>query len=147
MTKAILAQFEAATKEFCALAKAVPIKSLHFAPAPGEWPPAFVIHHLADCDAHFMVRFLNILSEENPRIVPFNEESFPDALQYEGRSIAVSLSTIEALSTQLVNILSQLPDESWNRTGLHDERGKISLSDVLQTTTNHRMGHLDQIRQ
>ncbi len=147
MSKEILAQFESATREFVALAKSIPAEKLNFVSDPGEWSAGYVIHHVADCDAQFMVRFLNILCEENPAIVPFNEEIFPSRLRYDGRHIQVSLSAIESSTLQVVDILGQLGSEEWSRTGVHIERGFISLSDVLQTTTNHRAEHLDQIRQ
>ena len=86
MSKEILAKFDAATQEFCSLAKSVNIYTLHALPEEGEWSAAYVIHHLADSDAHFLVRFLNVLAVEHPAIVPFDEESFPAALGYEGRN-------------------------------------------------------------
>ena len=146
MTKEILAQFEEATKEFCALAKSLPVAGIHQFPSPGEWSQAYVIHHLADCDAHFLVRFLNVLSVDKPAIVSFDEATFPVALRYEGRSVAVSLAAIEASRAHLVDILKQLNPEDWNRTGIHSELGELTLSEILQSTINHRVNHIDQIR-
>ncbi len=146
MTKEILAQFESATKEFCAVAKSLPVASVHTVPAPGEWSNAYVIHHLADSDAHFLVRFLNVLSVDKPAIVPFDEEVFPAALRYEGRSVSTSLAAIEASCSHLVDILKQLDGDDWSRTGIHAERGELTLSELLQLTTNHRVGHIDQLK-
>jgi len=56
MTKEILAQFLAATAEFVATAESLSEEQLNRVPAPGEWSAAYVIHHLADSDAHFLVR-------------------------------------------------------------------------------------------
>ena len=146
MTKAILAQFESATKEFSALARAVPLQKMNVSPAAGEWPPAYAIHHLADLDAQFATRFLNMLVSDNPAIVSFDEESAPDALDYAHRSAEVSIALIEASCAYLVDILNQVSPEAWNRTAIHPAKGKISMSELLEVTTNHRLGHLDQIR-
>jgi hypothetical protein len=146
MSKEILAKFDAATQEFCAVAKSVNIYKLHAVPAPGEWSASFVIHHLADSDAHFLVRFLNVLSVDRPAIVPFDEESFPAALAYEGRSVAISLNAIEATRAHLVDILSHVSEDVWNRTGVHAERGEMSLTSILELTTNHRVGHIEQLQ-
>ena len=146
MTQEILVQFEAATKEFCTLAKSLPVSKIHQEPAPGEWSPAYVIHHLADSDAHFLVRFLNVLTVDSPAIVPFDEERFPAALRYEGRSVSKSLAAIEASCNQLVDILQQINESDWNRTGIHAERGELSMTEILQVTTNHRTSHIDQLK-
>jgi DinB superfamily len=147
MTKEILAQFDSTTKEFCALAKAIPFEKLHVAPAPGEWPPSYAIHHLADLDAQFATRFLNMLVAENPTIVSFDEESAPLALDYEHRNAAVSLALIEASAAFLVDVLNQVSPDAWSRTAVHPAKGKLSMSELLEVTTNHRISHLDQIRQ
>jgi len=146
MTQEILVKFESATKEFCSLSRSLPASKIHQAPAPGEWSPAFVIHHIADSDAHFLVRFLNVLTVDRPAIVPFDEERFPSALHFAGRSVATSLAAIEASCAQLVDILRQLGESDWNRTGIDAEGGELTLTEILQVTTNHRIGHIDQLK-
>ena len=146
MSKEILQQFVSANKEFCAYAKAMKPEQLSHVPAPGEWSPAYVIHHMADSDAHFLVRFLNILSTDKPAIVPFDEEAFPTTLGYVGRNVAISIASIEAATAQLVDIFSNVSDEVWNRTGLHPERGELTASALLQLTLNHRVWHLEQLK-
>ena len=147
MTQEILQQFESATHAFCDYARAIPADKVLTSPKPGEWSHAYVIHHLADSDAQFAVRFINLLSVDTPGIVPFDEDSFPGALHYDGRNVETSLAAIEASCAHMVEILKQLSPEEWNRTGLHPERGVLTLSDLLQLTTNHRVGHLDQLKQ
>ena len=146
MTQALLEQFEAATRDFVAAAKAIPEEELHHSPSSGEWSPAYVIHHLADSDAYFLTRFLNALSVENATIVPFDEEIFPTALRYAGRSVEVSIASIEASSAHAIDILKQITDSEWVRTGVHPARGEMSLSDLLALTLNHRTEHLDQLK-
>jgi hypothetical protein len=146
MSKETLARFESATKEFIALARSMPTDQLDQVPEPGEWPAAYVIHHMADSDAHFIVRFFNILSVDKPAIIPFDEEIFPTALRYVGRSTEISLAALAASCAQLVDILSQLDESDWSRTGVHAERGELSLSALLELTTGHRVGHIDQLK-
>jgi len=146
MTQALLEQFEGATRDFVAAAKAIPEEELHHSPSSGEWSPAYVIHHLADSDAYFLTRFLNALSVENATIVPFDEEIFPTALRYAGRSVEVSIASIEASSAHAIDILKQITDSEWVRTGVHPARGEMSLSDLLALTLNHRTEHLDQLK-
>ena len=145
MTKEILARFESATHEFLNAARLVPAEKLEIAPDEGEWPPSYVIHHLADSDAQFLVRFINVLSMDRPAIVPFDESTFPGALDYPNRNIATSLTAIDSSCAHLVDILKNVNEAGWNRTGMHVERGELTLSALLELTTNHRIGHIDQI--
>ena len=39
----------------------------------GEWSPAYVIHHVADAELQFGVRYANALAEDNPQVIPFDE--------------------------------------------------------------------------
>jgi len=146
MTKELLTQFLSATDEFIATAESLSEEQLNRVPAPGEWSAAHVIHHLADSDAHFLVRFLNLLSVDKPEIVPFDEEAFPTSLHYEGRTVATSLHSIKSSAAHANDILSQITDKEWSRSGFHPQRGEMSLTDVLQLTTNHRVGHIDQLK-
>ena len=147
MTLEILHQFESATKEFCAYARTISAEKVVTSPKPGEWSYAYVIHHLADSDAQFAVRLINVLSVENPGIVPFDEDSFPGALHYDKRNVETSLLAIEASCAHMVDTLKHVSTDDWNRTGLHPERGVLTLSQILELTTNHRVGHLDQLKQ
>ncbi len=146
MTQELLSQFQSATSEFVSTAKALPAEKLVWIPAPGEWPATYVIHHLADSDAHFLVRFLNVLSVDNPHIIPFDEEAFPSSLHYEGRNISTSLDAVEASAAQLVEILRQVDESTWSRTGLHKERGVLTLTQLLQLTINHRVEHTAHLK-
>jgi len=146
MSKELLQQFAAANREFCAYAKSIPADKLHVAPAEGEWSPAFVIHHMADSDAHFMVRFLNILSTDNPQIIPFDEEAFPTSLGYAGRDVAISIAALEASCAHLVDIFANVSDDVWSRAGVHTVRGEMTASALLELTLGHRTGHLEQLK-
>jgi len=146
MSKELLEQFAAANREFCEYAKSIPAEKLHTPPAEGEWSPAFVIHHMADSDAHFLVRFLNVLSTDKPAIIPFDEEAFPTALGYTGRSVATSIAALEASCAQLVDIFANVSDDVWSRTGVHTVRGEMSATALLELTLGHRTGHLEQLK-
>ena len=146
MSKELLQQFATANLEFCAYAKSIPADKLHTAPAEGEWSPAYVIHHMADSDAHFAVRFLNILSTDNPAIVPFDEEAFPTTLGYAKRDVSTSIAAIEASSAYLVDLFNSVPDSVWSRTGVHAVRGEMTASALMELTLGHRTGHLEQLK-
>ena len=45
-----------------------------------------------------------------------------------------------------VRLLESLADDEWSRTGMHQERGILSVAAVAQLLADHDRTHLDQIR-
>ena len=112
----------------------------------GEWSAAFVIHHIADAEIQFGVRYSNALCEDNPTIVPFDEEKFPTGLQYGKRSVAVSLDSLAASHTMNYEILKNASDADWDRISTHPQRGAVTLLQLVTLSANHIAGHIDQLK-
>ena len=112
----------------------------------GEWSAAFVIHHIADAEIQFGVRYANALCEENPTIVPFDEEKFPKGLQYSKRSVAVSLDSLAASHAMNYEILKNASDGDWSRISTHPERGAVTLLQLVTLSANHIEGHIAQLK-
>jgi hypothetical protein len=112
----------------------------------GEWSAAFVVHHIADAEIQFGVRYANALCEENPSIIPFDEEKFPTGLQYDKRSVAVSLDSLAASHAMNYEILKNASSDDWNRISTHPERGKVTLFQIVTLAANHIEGHIAQLK-
>jgi len=112
----------------------------------GEWSAAFVIHHIADAEIQFGVRYANALAEENPAIVPFDEEKFPNGLQYAKRSVATSLQSLAASHAMNYEILKNASDADWGRISTHPQRGAVTLLQLVTLSANHIEGHIDQLK-
>lgn len=112
----------------------------------GEWSAAFVIHHIADAEIQFGVRYANALCEENPTIVPFDEEKFPTGLQYEKRSVAISLQSLAATHAMNYEILKNASDADWQRISTHPQRGPVTLLQLVTLSANHIEGHIAQLK-
>ena len=112
----------------------------------GEWSGAFVIHHIADAEIQFCVRYANALCEENPTIVPFDEEKFPTGLQYSKRSVTVSLESLAASHEMNYEILKNATDADWSRISTHPQRGEVTLLQIVTLAANHIDGHIAQLK-
>lgn len=111
-----------------------------------EWSAAFIIHHVADAELQFGVRYANALAEDNPQVIPFDEEKFPSALQYQNRSVEASLNAITALHAMNYEILKNATDADWQRISTHPQRGTVTLSDLVSLGTDHTAGHVTQLK-
>ena len=112
----------------------------------GEWSAAFVIHHIADAEIQFGVRYANALCEDNPTIVPFDEEKFPVGLQYGKRSAAVSLQSLAASHAMNYEILKNASDADWTRVSTHPDRGEVTLLQLVTLSAKHIESHIAQLK-
>ncbi len=108
--------------------------------------PTIQVHHIADAEIQFGVRYANALCEDNPTIVPFDEEKFPTGLQYDKRSVAVSLDALAASHAMNYEILKNASDADWSRISTHPQRGAVTLLQVVTLSANHIEGHIDQLK-
>jgi hypothetical protein len=112
----------------------------------GEWSAAFVIHHITDAEIQFGVRYANALCEQNPTIVPFDEEKFPTGLQYSKRSVSVSLQSLAASHAMNYEILKNASDADWQRISTHPQRGPVTLLQLVTLSANHIESHIAQLK-
>jgi hypothetical protein len=111
-----------------------------------QWSAAFVIHHIADAEIQFGVRYANALCEDNPTIVPFDEEKFPIGLQYEKRSVAISLDSLAASHAMNYEILKNASIADWDRISTHPKRGAVTLLQLVTLSANHIESHIAQLK-
>jgi len=101
---------------------------------------------MCDGEMHFATRYITNLAEITPNIVPFNENVYPDRLQYAKRDALTSLTAIEGLQLAIANILSAIPESDWSRTSMHPEGGLMTLKDLFAMDTRHSKSHAGQLR-
>lgn len=147
MSQEVLASFLKSSQEFIDLAKSISPSDYGKVAKPGEWSAGFVIHHMADSDSQFAVRYLNILTVDGPSIVPFDEEAYADAAHYAKRDPAASLAKMIAAHAYLAELFGSLQDSDWARTGNHPEAGIVTLADVVKTAAGHIGGHANQLKE
>jgi len=141
----ILEKYRSSAISFLNEAKEVSEVALHES-NNGEWSAAFVIHHIADAEIQFGVRYANALCEDNPTIIPFDEEKFPTGLQYDKRSVAISLQSLAGSHALNYEILKNASDADWMRISTHPQRGAVTLLQLVTLSANHIEGHIDQLK-
>ena len=145
-SKELLADFIRCGEEFISTARSIAVADLGKVPIPGEWSAAFILHHMCDGDLHFATRYLNNLAEDSPEIFPFNEDIYPDRINYAKRDPLASLAAIEGIFQATKNILTIVPESDWLRTSVHAERGVITLADLVSIAAGHSKAHAEQLR-
>ncbi|MSO43353.1 MAG: hypothetical protein EXQ76_03890 [Candidatus Planktophila sp.] len=111
-----------------------------------EWSPAFVMHHVADAEMHYAIRYFNALTIDKPPVISFDEDAYPSLLNYEGRDWVNSLALIESIGNLVQVALSPISKEEWERLSLHPETGEVSLTSLIGKASNHMAAHTEQLR-
>jgi hypothetical protein len=142
----LLQTYSENAQAFITAARSFPEAKVNLSPAEGEWSAAYVIHHMADYELQFGVRYANALAEENPAIVVFDGAKFPTALHYEKRSVGNSIAAFEAVHNLNYEILKNASPEDWNRTSVHPEKGRVYLTSSVKLCGGHIGAHIEQLK-
>ncbi len=116
-------------------------------PVAGKMSTLEVICHLADFEPIMADRMKRVIAEDNPTLLGADENRFLAALAYHDRDLEEELVIIDRTRSQLGRILAKLPAASLQRTGTHNERGPLSLENLLTLAINHIAHHVKFIHQ
>ena len=119
---------------------------LRRAPAPGEWPAAVVVAHLADAELVYSVRARTILAVDRPFLAAFDEQAWAARAAGLDADVRDTLQRWRLLRDANVRLFASLDEGEWAREGVHEERGPITLADLAGILAAHDRAHLDQIR-
>ena len=105
-----------------------------------------MIHHIADSHVFAFIRTRFIATMDHPTIQPYDQEVWAELPDAKTGPIEPSLQIIKGMHTRWVAFLRALPAPAWERTGLHPERGVISIDDLVRIYAGHGAKHLEHIR-
>lgn len=112
---------------------------------PEGWTVRQVVHHVADSHMNAYIRTKLALTEENPRISPYEEGEWAK-LPDSKLPIAPSLTLLTALHERWVVCLNSLTDKDLSRTYYHPGSERtFSLADVLALYAWHGEHHYQHI--
>jgi len=117
-------------------------EQLEARPVPGKWSTLEVVCHLSDFDPILADRMKRVIAEDRPPLLGADEKRFATALAYHRRDLEEELALIERTRSQMARILRTLPAEAWQREGVHNERGPLTLERLLTVAANHIPHHV-----
>ena len=111
-------------------------------PVPGTWSIQQIIVHLWESDLAASHRMRRIIAEETPLLIAYDETACAKALFYEQEDIARVCRLFDDNRRMTADLLRRLPDAAFSRVGIHNQRGKVSLADMVQIYVDHIRGHM-----
>jgi uncharacterized damage-inducible protein DinB len=116
-------------------------------PVPGTWSIQQIILHLMDSDLIAADRMKRVAAEDHPTLIGYNETAFAKNLAYEDVSAQDAAEIFRLNRRMTAELLRRLPDAAFKRTGLHNERGEVTLEQLLDTYTGHLDHHVKFIKE
>jgi hypothetical protein len=113
---------------------------------PGAWTARQVIHHIADAAAVMSERVRLILTEDRPKIKPFDENLWVQLADELASPPADSLAIVEGTHARLVRLLESRPLSNFRREMEHPQQGFVKLDRVTCYLDWHGRHHLAQLR-
>lgn len=114
----------------------------------GAWPIRVLLGHLADAELANAHRARRIVAEESPVFSVWDENAFVEQNLY-GVGRGVSGDGVIGAFVAVVHTLRQWTSlwltaqgpAAWTRSGMHPEKGQLSLRDIVVTNTWHLEHH------
>jgi hypothetical protein len=110
----------------------------------GGWTVRQVAHHVADSHMNAYTRFKLALTEDAPRIKPYEEARWA-RLPDSALDPAVSLALLDALHARWDVVLRAIAPDDWARTYEHPENGTTSLRAALGIYAWHGKHHVAHV--
>ena len=114
-------------------------------PVPGKWSAREIVHHLADSESFSAQRLRKLLTEDNPVIQGYDQDAWAILLRYNLRDHGPALALFRAVRETTAQLLPEIGDDDWKRSGWHTESGLYKATTWLEIYAVHAHNHAQQI--
>src|ERR1041384_773183 len=118
-----------------------------FITAPDKWSIRQIVAHLADAEMVGAHRLRAVIAEDNPTLTGFDQNAWTRHLDYAHRKPKQSLESFRRQRAENYDLLKNLPDSAFARTGNHTEMGTVTLLQLVEGYAQHAEAHARQMQQ
>jgi hypothetical protein len=136
---------QATPKKLASLIKGKTKKQLTRKPAPDKWSAAEIMAHFADVEIAIAWRVRLVLSANAVPIQAYDQDAWAATFGYSRRDSRQSLALFQINRDANIRLVKSVPRKLWDNYGVHQERGKESVSRIISMVAGHDLNHLKQI--
>ncbi|HWQ45490.1 MAG TPA: DinB family protein [Longilinea sp.] len=115
-------------------------------PTESEWSPVEITAHLRDVDREvYLPRLKRILENDNPFLPGEDTDRWAELRQYNTLDGCSTLQGFFAARQTLIDLISNLPAEAWDRPARHAIFGPTTLAEMVTFITTHDRAHVQQL--
>ncbi len=133
-------------KKIARLLTGVSKKTLVRRPAPKTWSIAEILAHLADGELVVGFRMRLVLGCNGTTIQAYDQDVWARFSRYASQDPRLSFEAFKIQREHNVQLLKRIPRKMWKYYGMHSERGRETISRMIEMMAGHDINHLAQIR-
>lgn len=146
MDRSIIEQYAAGADQPLKGIAGLTAAQLNAFPIPGTWSIQQIVIHLMDSDLIASDRMKRIAAENRPLLIGYDQDAFMAKLQPEKVDAAMAAEVFRLNRLLTAQVLRNLPDDAFEKVGVHNERGLLSLRELVTGYVGHLEGHMAHLR-
>jgi hypothetical protein len=120
-------------------------EQLHRRPAPGQWSIVEITGHLIDKTEVWGERFRHIATQNQPSLPAYDQDAWVRERGYQSQPFPALAERLGGMLVALAAELRVLPADAWQRIGLHEERGYLTLAEACRIYAISLPEHVAQL--
>lgn len=120
-------------------------EQLRWTDSPGRWTITQIAAHLADAEVVGAWRFRSVLAQDGVALQGYDQEAWASAFRYEHIPASDSVALFSALRAATHRVLRDADPARRLHAGMHTERGRETLEQLIRLYAGHDLNHLSQI--
>jgi uncharacterized damage-inducible protein DinB len=116
-------------------------------PNKEKWSVAEILAHLAEDEIATAWRYRQMLEHNGLMLAGFDQDLWARIGNYSSRPPQESLHLFRLLRDTNLQLLERITPEQWECFGIHSERGRITVRDLVTHMAGHDRNHVEQIRE
>ena len=129
------------------LIASVPQEKVNRRPALGKWSLAGIVAHLAEAEIALSWRYRQVAEKEGAALSGYDQNLWYRLGDYDSRDPLESLAQFRLLREANLRMFARFTQDEWQRSGIHAERGRLTLTDLVAQAAGHDLSHLQQAEQ
>ncbi len=114
-------------------------------PIAGTWSLHQIAIHMMDSDLIASDRMKRIACMDRPLLIGYDETAFSKLPGIEDIDAFEAIDLFDRNRLLTARILRKLPDSVFQRFGIHNEAGKVTLEYMVKNYIDHLNGHLQWV--
>jgi hypothetical protein len=143
--KDVLAMQREAPHTLARLIAGIPEEMLRRRPAPKKWSVVEIIAHMAEDELSSSWRYRQMIEHDGAALSGFDQDQWARLGDYRSWNVREALEMFRLLREANLRMLNALPPDGWARTGVHAERGQLTVRELASHMAAHDMNHIEQI--